>query len=184
MQYAGWKAILAFVLFLGITSCSSSDDDSSGGGNGCSKTITNQIAQGSFMGTTFTSQGGVYRDQSFGDETRFFCTINVKSPTGGSCFFPEFEGDDDTILFSIDSLDAQTFDVTDEFSTDGSIPKTLSFNRITSENGESLTINELSCGRIVIDGLNDSDQLTGSVVATGLEGSLINGNFVLDLCEF
>lgn len=177
--YLNWGLIVSLVAVIGLLSCSSDDDKGSEGNNGeCPKSIANQVARGNFKGTNFEVTGGIYIDQSFDGTARFFCSIHVKEVTGGNCSFPTFEGSNDTVLFTLTSLEAQTFDVNDEISTDGVIRPTLNFNRTKGIETEA----ELSCGRIIINGLNDNDQLTGSVVATGVEGSTINGNFVLDLC--
>lgn len=183
-------AATIFTSLLLITSCSSDDDSSnsgvtdagSGSTNECPSTPTDQVAQGNFSGTDFTSSGGTYLDRSFGEQTDFFCRIYVKSPISiDDCSFPEFDGTQDSILFSIASLEAQTINVSEEFTIgdNGELPPTLSFNRIGTEFTEA----ELSCGTIIIDGLNDVDQLTGSVIATGVDGSSIDGNFVLDFCN-
>lgn len=172
--------VIATTLIL-ITSCSSDDGDGGDSSSDCSTTITDQVAQGNFRGISFTSPGGTYRDISFDGEEDYICKIFVTAPIDNtSCVFPDFgTTTTDTLLFGLSSLEAQTFNVESDFDFGDNQPPTLNFNRID----DNQTTVELSCGVIIIDGLNASGQLTGSIVAIGVEGSSINGNFVLDLCD-
>lgn len=180
-----------FTSLLLMTSCSSDDSESSNNNSTdsgiieessttCETTPTDQIAQGIFKEDSFTASGGAYREQNFGDKVNYFCTIYVKSPIDlEACIFPEFEGTDDTIIFSLSSLEAQTIELSNDL-TQGFDTVTLNFNRIDLE-GETKT--ELGCGTLIIDGINEDNQLTGSVIANGDNGSTIDGNFVLDFCD-
>lgn len=171
--------VILVTTFIVNTSCSSDDGDGGDSSSNCSTTITDQTAQGNFRGISFTSPGGSYREQNFDGEISYFCRINVKDPIDvNDCVFPDFEGTQDTILFGLSSLEAQNISLSDDLSQ-GVDNITLNFNRIDNNGTEA----ELACGSLVIDGLNAAGQLTGSIVARGVEGSSINGNFVLDLCE-
>ena len=186
---------LLLVGFLTITSCGADDENSNVGMESilsnnerllidCPKSASDQVVQGNFKGIPFVSPGGSYRDQSFGGEEAYSCRIYIKSPLGtGDCAFPKFEGYGDTILFSLNSLEPQTFEISDQFNSESqAYNNTLKFNRISEDDGT--TIVELSCGVITIteyDAL--TGELFGTVVAKGMEGSTIDGNFVLDFCD-
>lgn len=169
------KAILiAFTIIGGLMmqSCSSSDDSSSGGN--C-PSLSDQLAQGNFRGIEYTSPGGVYKDFSFGGDPLWRIDLYVKNRTGGSCLFPEFDGTQDVILFSIPSLEPQTIN----FSESGE--NTLNFNRIE---GNVTTVELATCGRVVITSYDsNTGELQGNIVARGQEGSIVNGNFTLQLCD-
>ncbi|WP_010523063.1 hypothetical protein [Aquimarina agarivorans] len=166
---------------LGI-SCGSDDSDDNGGGNAnCNApALIDQVAQGNFRGAAFTVQGGTYRSQQVNSTDKYFCRIHIKEQTGGSCAFPEFEGTNDAIIFSLPTLEIQTITYTDlDVTNSDALASQLSFNRIAEE-----TSVELSCGTLNITELDsETNQLKGNVTAEGVEGSIINGNFVLDLCE-
>jgi hypothetical protein len=167
--------LVALVLTVGFAfqSCSSSDDSSSGGGD-CPN-LASQVAEGNFRGTAFTSPGGVYKDISFGGDPLWRIDLYVKDRTGGSCFFPEFEGTQDIILFAISSLEPQTI----TFSAIGQ--NTLNFNRIV---GNVTEVELATCGSVEITSYNaDTGELQGNIVARGQNGSVVNGNFTLALCE-
>ncbi len=171
--------VILVTVFLVNISCSSDDGGDGNSSSSCSTTITDQTAQGNFRGISFTSPGGSYREQNFDGEISYFCRIYVEDSLDvNDCVFPDFEGTQDTILFGLSSLEAQNISLSDDLSQ-GVDNITLNFNRIDDTGTES----ELACGTLVIDGLNAVSQLTGSIVATGVNGSTINGNFVLDFCE-
>nr|WP_321233945.1 hypothetical protein [uncultured Psychroserpens sp.] len=165
------------IAFLSLTVVSCSSDDSSGGSS-CANLI-DQAVQGSFRGTAFVSPAGFYKVLTFGETTTIRCDIYVKESLDSDCFFPTFEGDQDTILFSISSLEAQTITL-EEFGNN-----TLNFNRITIGDDGSITEIELAeCGTIEITSYNaDTGILQGTVVAEGQFGSTVNGNFTLLLCD-
>jgi len=167
--------LVALVLTAGFAfqSCSSSDDSSSGGGD-CPN-LASQVAEGNFRGTAFTSPGGVYKDFSFDGDPLWRIDLYVKDRTGGSCLFPEFEGTQDVILFSIPSLEPQTI----TFSETGE--NTLNFNRIV---GNVTEVELAVCGTLNITSYNsNTGELQGNIVARGQDGSVVNGNFALDLCN-
>lgn len=170
------KSILVALVITGgliLQSCSS-DDGSSGGGGNCPD-IENQTAQGNFRGTDFVSPGGVYKDFSFGGDPLWRIDLYVKDRTGGSCLFPEFDGSQDVILFSIPSLEPQTIN----FSESGD--NTLNFNRIA---GNITEVELATCGSVEITSYNaTTGELQGRIVARGQEGSTVNGSFTLDLCD-
>ncbi|WP_204344506.1 hypothetical protein [Psychroserpens algicola] len=165
------------IAFLSLTIISCSDDDSSGGSS-CSN-LVDQPVQGSFRGTDFVSPAGFYKVLNFGETTTIRCDIYVKESLDSDCFFPTFEGDQDTILFSISSFDLQTITL-EEFGEN-----TLNFNRITiEENGPVTEVELAECGTIEITAYDaDAGTLEGTVVAKGQFGSTVNGNFTLLLCE-
>ncbi len=172
--------LLAIASSLTLFACSSDDDSGNGSSNAnCNApALIDQVAQGSFRGADFTVQGGSYRAQTIANVEQFFCSIHVKEVIGGSCAFPDFEGTDDTVIFQLSTLDVpQTITFTDEFNGVG---QALNFNRI-SANGTEV---ELACGTLTITALDAlTNQLSGNVTADGAEGSIINGNFVLELCN-
>ena len=166
--------ILSGILLL-VASCNKSNDDDGGGTSNCTAVAT-QAAQGNFKGTAFTSPGGTYIENP-GTATGYRCTIYVKSPNNTDCVFPTFDGTQDTILFSINSLENQTITLSD---TSGS--NTLSFNRI---DGTTTDIELAECGEIKITSFNaTSEILQGTIIAKGQDGSEINGSFQLSLCIF
>ncbi len=178
MKKLFFKSIL--LLSIVTTSCGSDDDSNNTNSKDCSTQPKAEIATGSFKGQSFTVTGGRYTDQSFGDEKRYSCAIYIKPVKSGSCFFPNFEGLNEQILFSINSLEPQTIVVSDVFS--GEIKPTLNFNRIANTNDGPETQIELSCGTLIISGV-ENNQLKGRVFANGTEGSTVNGAFTLDLCD-
>ncbi len=171
-----------FTLSIGLllASCGSDDDststDDQQGGSNCIELVS-QVAQGNFRGEAFVSNEGYYTPFTSGSETTYTIKLFVKTNLESDCFFPTFEGTQDVILFSISSLDNQSFEVSD---TSGS--STLNFNRIA----DGVTEIELAeCGTIEITGFNaGTGELQGNVVARGQEGSIVNGDFTLELCEF
>ena len=170
--------ILSLVLF----SCGSddSDSDTNGGGDDCPKTPTDQVAQGNFKGTAFTSPGGSYFKSAGGTNTGYTGVIFIAEKTGGSCVFPEFEDGDGRILFSIESLEAQTITLS---ASGGDNTSTLNFNS-TINDPDPITDAELSCGIIEIKTVDtDKGEISGSVIATGVNGSKIDGNFTLTFCD-
>ncbi len=175
---------LLILLIMGVsifTSCGSDDNDSSSGSDDCPKNITDQQATGNFRGNNFIVTGGFYEDFSFEDQSSYTCTIFVKEQTGGPCSFPEFEGTEDVVIFILSSLEAQTIELNGSQQSFGNA--SFSFRRLEREdNGEILNIIEPTCGKLVINGI-ENGKLTGGVIGTGLEGSFINGNFELSLCE-
>lgn len=145
-----------------------------GGGNTGDCTdgdIEDQTAQGNFKGTDFTVQGGTYRSQ-FG---AFFCRIYVSELTGGDCSFPEFGGNEGVIIFNLDSLDPQTITFSD-VSGEG---ESLNFNSIVQGTTE---IELATCGRMEILS-STATTVSGRLIAEGQDGSTINGNFTLTVCE-
>lgn len=141
-----------------------------GGGVTCGN-IMNQDAQGTFKGVDFVNQGGSYRLQA----GSYFCRILVTEPIGGDCFFPEFGGNEGSILFSLPNLDPQTI----TFSDVAGEGESLNFNSI--DNG--VTNVELAvCGELEVLSSTDTT-LNGRIVAIGQDGSTINGNFTLTICE-
>ena len=150
-----------------------------GGGNnggnpdsGCEVAdIVDQVAQGNFKGVDFTTQGGTYRSQ-FGE---FFCRIYVSALTGGDCAFPQFGGNEGVIIFSLSNLEAQTITLSD-VAGEG---ESLNFN--STEQGVT-EVELASCGKIEILS-NDANTVSGRLIAQGQDGSSINGNFTLNLCE-
>ena len=170
------KTILAAVVIttgLMLQSCGS-DDDSGGGSDDCPN-LSDQPVQGSFRGTDFVSPDAFYKALTFGGTTTYRADIYTKQRTDGDCAFPLFEGSQDNILFSIPSLEAQTITLSDTGSN------TLNFNRIAN----GVTEIELAvCGTIEITTYNaTTGELQGTVVARGQEGSVVNGNFTLQLCD-
>jgi len=176
---------IAVLLTIFFVSCSSDDsaNDSNNGENTMSKDCNTlpkeEMATGSFRGKSFTVKGGKYREQSFGNAKRYSCAIYIKEATG-DCIFPDFEGLNEQILFTISSLEPQTIKVSSDIGTE--TKPTLNFNRIANTNDGPVTEVELSCGTIIISGVTNN-QLKGKVFANGIESSTINGAFTLDLCE-
>ena len=178
MKFNRLFLIFSLVLF----SCGSddSDSDTNGGGGDCPKTPTDQVAQGNFRGTAFTSPGGSYFERTGPTGNVYQCTIFVSEKTGGSCIFPDFKEGNKTILFSIDELEPQTITVSNSLENNNS---TLNFNSI-STGTDIETIAELSCGVIDIKTVDtDKGEISGSVIATGVDGSKIDGNFTLTFCD-
>ena len=166
------SALVFSVFTLVATSCS--DDDSSGG-SGCI-TLIDQPVQGSFRGEAFVSPAGFYKEFTFGGETTYRGEIYVKEDTDDDCAFPFFDGTQDNILFPLPSLEPQTITLSDTGNN------TLNFNRI---DGVETQVELAECGTITItnyDAVNGI--LEGTIVARGQEGSTVNGNFTLLLCEF
>ena len=167
--------LLTFIIIgsLIVQSCDS-DDDSPSGGDNCPD-LVNQTAQGNFRGTDFVSQGGFYKDFSFGGEASFRIDLYVKERTGGDCFFPVFDGTQDIILFSIPSLEPQTIN----FSEIGD--NTLNFNRIVNGVTE---IELATCGTVEITNYDTlTGELEGNLFARGQDGSVVNGNFTVEFCQ-
>jgi len=164
-----FKTILT-ILFIStiLTSCGS--DDSDNGSNNCGD-YTDQIAQGNFKGENFTVQGGTHSVLG----PKYFCRIYVSEKTGGSCGFPQFGGNEGVVIFSIPNLDANSYTLSDESGAEN----TLNFNSIEN----SITEIELAeCGKIEIYE-NNGNIVTGRVFAKGQDGSKIDGNFTLELCN-
>ncbi|MCT8340171.1 hypothetical protein MG296_08895 [Flavobacteriaceae bacterium TK19130] len=170
------RNLFALILVsLTLTFCSDNDDSSDENSDDCPELVS-QEAQGNFRGTDFVNQGGFYKEQTFGGNTTYRCEIYVKEATGGDCFFPEFEAPRDIILFSIESLEQQTIEVSDL-----SGANTLNFNRIADG---TTTIELAECGTITITNFDSATStLEGTVVALGQFGSVINGAFSLELCD-
>ncbi|MBO6605351.1 hypothetical protein [Psychroserpens sp.] len=166
------SVFLFSVCALVFTSCS--DDDSSGG-TACI-TLVDQPVQGSFRGDAFVSPAGFFKILTFGSETTYRGEIYVKEDIDDDCFFPFFDGTQDNILFPLPSLEPQTITLSDTG------VNTLNFNRIVN----GVTEVELAeCGTITITSYDEANGiLEGTVVARGQEGSTVNGNFTLLLCEF
>ena len=133
--------------------------------------IEDQTAQGNFKGTNFTVQGGTYRSQ-FG---AFFCRIYVSELTGGDCSFPEFGGNEGVIIFNLDNLDPQTI----EFSDVAGEGESLNFNSIVQGTTE---VELAKCGRMEILS-STATTVSGRLIAEGQDGSTINGNITLTVCE-
>ncbi len=173
MKYLIFPVLVCFFL----VSCKS-DDSNDGGGDetaACTE-AANQTAQGSFRGEEFTSPGGTYIEAP-GSGNGYNCTIYVKPPTNTDCVFPEYEGTQDAILFSIDALEPQTLVLSELAGLN-----TMNFNRI--DNGTT-TIELAECGVIEITSYDAAaGELRGTVIAEGQLTSTIDGNFVLTLCEF
>jgi len=147
------------------------NDDDDGGGDVTCEDFIDQDAQGSFRGVEFVNQGGSYRLQS----GSYFCRILVTAPIGGDCFFPEFGGNEGSILFSLPNLEPQTIILSDVIGEGES----LNFNTI--ENGATV-VEQAVCGELEV--LSSTDTMVmGRVTAIGQQGSTINGNFTLMLCE-
>lgn len=165
------------IAFLTLTtvSCSGSDDSNE---SGCPSLI-NQAVQGNFRGTGFVSPEGFLKVTQFGETTIIRGDIYVKERIGGSCFFPEFEGTQDNILFPLPSLEVQTITLQD------SGDNTLNFNRIViTEDGPVTEVELAECGTIEITSYNeDTGVMQGTVVARGQFGSTVNGNFTLMTCD-
>lgn len=179
------KLIIAVLTIFSLTSCMEYDDDGLpdiGDGDtenpdvDCAE-IIDQLAQGNFKGTDFTYTGGSYASQD-STNTNYICHIHINTSLTGNCL-PEYgeNQDIDEIIFSLDSLAAQTM----TFQESGG--STLNFNRFVVS--DSTTLTELAvCGTMYIDSIGTTDnKVYGRVTATGQEGSTINGNFQLDFCE-
>ena len=170
------KTIFAALVITGalLVQLCGSDDDSSGGGDNCTN-ATNQAVQGNFRGTSFVSPDAFYKELTFGGNTTYRVDIYTKERTDGDCVFPLFDGSQDTILFSIPSLEVQTVTLSETGSN------TLNFNRVA----DGVTEIELAvCGTIEITNYNEATgEIEGTVIARGQEGSLVDGNFTLQLCD-
>ena len=155
------------------TDCMVMTDDGGddGGGDVTCESVIDQEAQGSFRGVDFVNQGGSYRLQS----GSYFCRILVTELIGGDCFFPEFGGNEGSILFGLSNLEPQVITLSDVVGEGES----LNFNTIE----DGVTIVELAvCGELEILSSTETT-VTGRVTAIGQQGSTINGNFTLTLCE-
>lgn len=147
-----------------------------GGGNtesGCTfADFVDQPAEGNFKGVDFTIQDGTHRVLG----NSYYCRIYVTELTGGDCAFPQFGGNEGAILFSLPlDLTPQTITLSD-IAGEG---ETLNFNSIS----QGVTFAELAeCGELEIIS-NTATTVEGRVIAKGQEGSTINGNFTLTLCE-
>lgn len=128
------------------------------------------------MPQNFKLPAGFFKEFTFGSETTYRGEIYVKEDLDDDCFFPFFEGTQDNILFPIPSLEPQTITLSESGNN------TLNFNRIAN----GITEVELAeCGTITITSYDaTTGVLEGTVVARGQEGSTVNGNFTLLLCEF
>jgi hypothetical protein len=158
-----------------MQSCGSDDDSSNGGSDNC-LTLTDQPVQGNFRGTSFVSPAGFYKVYNNGGTTTYRGEIYVKENLESDCFFPTFEGSQDIILFPLPSLDVQTITLSETGDN------TLNFNRIVDVETQ---IELATCGTVSITNYNEvTGELQGTVVAIGQEGSTVNGNFTLLLCEF
>lgn len=166
--------VVVTLVFSSFTFNSCSDDDSSDG-SGCI-TLLDQAVQGSFRGDAYVSPAGFYKINTFGNETFYRGEIYVKEDQDDDCVFPFFEGTQDNIIFPLPSLEVQTITLS-EFGEN-----TLNFNRIAN----GVTEVELAeCGTITITNYDEAAGiLEGTVVARGQEGSTVNGNFTLLLCDF
>lgn len=166
-------SVVVFSVFtLSVLSCS--EDDASGG-SGCIS-LVDQPVQGSFRGEAFVSPAGFYKVTTFGSDTFYRGEIYVKEDMDDDCVFPFFDGTQDNIIFPLPSLEPQTITLSDTGEN------TLNFNRIAN----GVTEVELAeCGTITITNYDEVNGiLEGTVVARGQEGSTVNGNFTLLLCDF
>jgi len=156
----------------GSTGNNDDDDDDNSGGDVTCEPFINQDAQGSFRGVDFVNQGGSHRLQQ---NDTYFCTILVTEVIDGDCFFPVFGGNEGSILFSLPNLEPQTITLSDVVGEGES----LNFNTI---NGTTTTVEQAVCGELEV--LSSTDTMVmGRVTAIGQQGSTINGNFTLMLCE-
>ncbi|NQX84760.1 MAG: hypothetical protein HRT67_02360 [Flavobacteriaceae bacterium] len=181
------KILLAsMILITSLASCSSNDDNDNTS-NECEEFI-DQDAKGTVKGFDYTNQGGTYILLSSG---KYQCAIRTKQATGGSCAFPEFDPFSNTLLevkivFNLDELVTQTITFSDVADEDGNLTNTLNFNAIHYDTTENSTYTDLelaTCGTLEITEVS-STEISGKIVAEGQQGSTINGNFTLELCEF
>ena len=179
------RLLLIFVLVL--FSCGSDDDAGSSNNDNvdqseCSKTPTDQVAQGNFKGRAFTSPGGSYYELPGPTGNIFQGAIFTANKIDDSgCVFPDFEGSvTGKILFSLDKLEPQTI----SFSAAGDNGESvLNFNSTPTGSDVDVDI-ELACGLLEIKSVDtDKGELTGSIIATGVNGSKIDGNFTLAFCD-
>ena len=155
-----------------ITDDGNDDDDDDGDGGVTCGDIIDQEAQGVFKGTSFVNEGGSYRFQ-FGE---YFSRIFVSEVIAGDCNFPEFGGNEGRILFSLPSLDPQTI----TFSDIAGEGESLNFNSINNDGSTDIEL--AVCGELEVLSTTDTT-LSGRIFAIGQQGSTINGNFTLTLCE-
>lgn len=170
--------LLAIAISLTLFACSSDDDSGNGSNNAdCNApALIDQVAQGNFRGADFTVQNGFYTDTGFDGKTAYTIEIFVKPQSEGStCFFPEFEGTNDVIVFIINSLETQTIELNGKQPTAEAIQNANTADELAALIGNANfafrrdgTDLEPACGQLIINGVNSDDQLTGSVVASGI----------------
>ncbi len=172
------KGILAsFILITSVLSCSSNDDEANLSNN-CGD-FKEQTAQGNFRGKSFTVKGGTYK-KVFDDYS--FTLFIYEETSGDPCFVPQFNEGQDVINISLSSAEPQTITISNTGQSDTNM---LSFIRTKQiPNGVSVDAETSNCGTFEIVSIDSTTKvLTGRVVAKGVEGSEINGNFTLQLCE-
>lgn len=176
MKFAPY-ILFTFLVTVSLVACKSDDGGNGGGGEAANCEVADaQTAQGNFRGADFVSQGGTYIEAP-GNGNGFSCAIYVKNPTNTDCVFPLFAGTQDIILFSIDALEPQTLTLS-EFGG----ATFLNFNRVVDNTSE---IELATCGVLEITSYDEAaGELRGTVIAIGQENSVVNGSFVLSLCEF
>ncbi|WP_440879549.1 hypothetical protein [Tenacibaculum sp. C7A-26P2] len=172
------KGILAsFILITIVLSCSSNDDEANLSNN-CGD-FKEQTAQGNFRGKSFTVKGGTYK-KVFDDYS--FTLFIYEETSGDPCFVPQFNEGQDVINITLSSAEPQSITISN---TGQSGTDMLSFIRTTQDsNGASIDSELSECGTIEIISVDSTTKaLKGRVVAKGVQGSEINGNFTLQLCE-
>lgn len=186
------KKIIALIPFLFlIFACTDSEliieGENVGDGSGTNDTnnptidcdnlnFTDQDAQGVFSGDNYTYTQAYYRLLGEGDNAEYTISILVNEPTGGTCYFPDYGGDaNKRIIFSIPpTLEPETYDYQNTNIA-------LNFNT-TITNGVNAEL--ATCWKFeLVSHDADANKVYGKIVAEGVDGSTINGNVTLDLCE-
>lgn len=180
-KYIMKKLLLLSLSFFFIFSCSEYSDDENIINNtnttvNCDNlTFTEQDAQGVFSGENYTYTQAHYTPLGEGEDMRYIVSILINEPTGGTCFFPDYEGNaNKRIIFSIPTLEQQTYDFLNTNIA-------LNFNTtIPNDINAELAM----CWKFELISLDtETNKVYGKIVAKGVDGSTIDGNLTLDLCE-
>lgn len=169
-NYLKFSLLSIIILTFFIASCGDDEPDV----DDCAPSYENQVATGSFMGSTYTFvDGSVVED--FSDSTQYRFTFYGETPTGDMCDNFNFDLPEDRIIFSIpQQVGTYKLGLTTGYS--------VSFNRVITNN----TSAEIAlCGEIEIQTIT-ADRVTGRLdvkVDDGSAGNFLNGNFDVTLCD-